>query len=162
MENDNNSPQKALIDAWQSYLKTAPDWQELITDITPKATGCGPIYDLPNPIDRPNEGFAIADMRSIKFAQPHYHANGEVEIYFVLEGGGRVVVGNKVQSVAKGDVSVTPSGTAHYAIPNPETGMVLAVINTPPFNVVNNIEVTQSDPAVQYDHQLFTQLTSNL
>jgi hypothetical protein len=64
------------IGAWTQYLKTAPGWQELVKGITPKATDCGPVYELPSPIDRPNEGFAISDMRDISVAGPHYHATG--------------------------------------------------------------------------------------
>ena len=58
--------------------------------IHPKPTGCGPVYELKNPIERPNESFAIADMREIQVAEPHYHP--ETEIYFVLEGRGRMFI----------------------------------------------------------------------
>ena len=98
-------------------------------------------------------------MRGIEYALPHYHANGEIEIYFVLQGAGRVVIGNKVRDVVKGDIVVTPSGITHYAIPDRERGLVLAVVNTPPFNLANNIDVVETDPSRGYDHELFKQLT---
>ncbi|HEX8762986.1 MAG TPA: cupin domain-containing protein [Candidatus Saccharimonadales bacterium] len=150
---------QTLVDAWRPYLASVRSWQELVQDIEPKATGCGPVYELDNLLDRPNESFAIADMRGVEFAQPHYHANGETEVYFVLGGLGWVVVGNEIRKVAVGDVVVTPSGTTHYAIPDKEQGLVLGVVNTPPFRLENNIDVTETNPDVGYDHSIFLELT---
>lgn len=148
-----------LVEAWQPYVDSVEDWQRLVEGVEPKATGCGPVYELDNPLNRTNESFAVADMRGIEFAQPHYHANGEVEVYFVLHGLGRVVVGNEVLQVEKGSVVVTPSGTTHYALPDAEQGLVLAVVNTPPFELANNIDVSETDTVHGYDHELFRQLT---
>ncbi len=150
---------QALVDAWRPYLDGIEDWQTLVEGVEPKATGCGPVHELDNPLGRSDESFAVADMRGVKFAQPHYHANGEVEVYLVLHGLGQVVVGSEVLQVEKGSVVVTPSGTTHYALPDPEQGLVLAVVNTPPFNPTNNIDVTETDPAHNYDHELFGRLT---
>jgi mannose-6-phosphate isomerase-like protein (cupin superfamily) len=119
------------------------------------------VYELENPLGRANESFAVADMRGVEFAQPHYHANGEVEIYFVLHGLCRVVVGDEVLRVEKGSVVVTPSGTTHYALPDTEQGLVLAVVNTPPFKLANNIDIAKTDHAHGYDHNLFVRLTGN-
>jgi mannose-6-phosphate isomerase-like protein (cupin superfamily) len=160
MANAQYSPEiKPLIDAWQPYVATVEDWQALVEGVEPKATGCGPVYELDNPLGRSDESFAVADMRGIEFAQPHYHANGEVEVYFVLHGLGRVVVGNEILQVKKGSIVVTPSGTVHYTLPDKEQGLVLAVINTPPFNLANNIDVSEVDSAHHYDHELFKRLT---
>ena len=74
-----------LVETWQEYLKTV-NWQELIKGVDPKQTDCGPVFELDNPLDRPSENLAIADMRGIALAGPHYHTGGESEIYFVLEG----------------------------------------------------------------------------
>jgi mannose-6-phosphate isomerase-like protein (cupin superfamily) len=147
-----------ILDVWQPYVDSIDSWQRLTEGVEPKATGCGPVYEFDNPLDRPNESFAIADMRGVEYARPHYHANGEVEIYFVLQGLGRVVVGNEIMPVEKGSVVVTPSGTTHYVIPDKNEGLVLAVVNTPPFNPENNIDVIQSNPEVQFDHELFKNL----
>lgn len=153
---------ETVVDIWKRYMDGA-DWQELIEGVESKATNCGPVYEIPNPIDgRPNEGFAIADMRGVPFAEPHYHTNSEVEIYYVLQGLGRVVVGDTVREVARGDVVVTPPDTAHYAIPDKDHGLVLGVVNTPPFNPQNCIDVTATNPSVHYNHQLFQQLTQDL
>ena len=139
---------QTLVDAWRPYLASINSWQELVQGIDPKATGCGPVYELDNPLGRSNESFAVADMRRIEFAQPHYHANGETEVYFVLAGLGQVVVGNEVRDAVVGDVIVTPSGTVHYALPDKGQGLVLGVVNTPPFKLKNNIEVAETNPDV--------------
>lgn len=152
---------KSIVDAYQPFVAGVDDWQTLVEGVEPKATGCGPVYEPDNPLGRTGESFAVADMRGVEYAQPHYHANGEVEIYFVLQGLGRVVVGNEVHNIAKGDIVVTPSGTTHYAIPDKEQGLVLVVVNAPPFNPANNIDVTETDSAHNYDHELFKQLTKN-
>jgi len=150
-----------VLDAWQPYiddLTQAENWQDVVSGTEPKATGCGPIYEPGNPIDRPTESFAIADMRSIAFAEPHYHTNGETEIYFVLAGLGRVVVGNKEMPIAKGDVIVTPPDTGHYVIPTKD--LVLVVINNPPFSPANSVDLIESNPDVGFDHEQFMRLTS--
>jgi mannose-6-phosphate isomerase-like protein (cupin superfamily) len=147
-----------IVSAWRQFLKTA-DWRKLIAGIEPKATGCGPVYEVSSPLERPSESLAIADMRQIPFATPHYHTNGEVEMYFVLEGSGLVVVGGKELSLQKDGFAVIPPETAHYVFPAKDEGLVLAVVNTPPFNPDNNIDLTQSNPAVAYDHQQFLRLT---
>lgn len=131
-----------IIIAWQLYLNSIDNWQQLTKGVDPKQTGCGLIYELSNPIDRPHESFAIADMRSIKCTEPHYHRE-ETEIYFVLQGHGIVVVGDKEEKVQKGSVIVTPPHNVHYTIPR--ENLVLAVINTPPFKVENYIPFTSEN-----------------
>ena len=65
-----------VLNAWSPYLESVTDWQELIEGVIPKSTGCGPVYEIDNPIpNRPNESFAIADMRDIAVTEPHYHPN---------------------------------------------------------------------------------------
>src|SRR5690349_9138628 len=111
-----------LLDDWQTYFESIGDWQSVVAGIEPKQTGCGLVYEADSPLDRPDESFAIADMRGVDFAQPHYHTNGEVEIYFVIEGLGRVVVGYEVINVKQGSFVATPADMAHYAIPDKEQG----------------------------------------
>jgi mannose-6-phosphate isomerase-like protein (cupin superfamily) len=146
-----------LIKNWKDYLRTVEDWKTLIKNVEPKQTGCGPVYELENPIGRPNESFALADMREGKVSVPHYHANGEVEIYFVLEGSGIVVVGGEEVVIEKNSVVVIPSGIGHYAIP--QSNLVLAVVNTPPFNPANNIDLTESNQEVKFDKEQCERLT---
>lgn len=148
---------RAVLHAWTMYLKTVKDWQALVAGVEAKQTGCGPVYELPNPIDRPNESFAIADMRQLKIAEPHYHAGGETEIYVVLQGSGTVVTGGKEERVVPGMVVVAPPDTTHFTIP--EKDLVLAVINTPPFRAENVVVVHQTDRRVGFDAAQFKRLS---
>jgi mannose-6-phosphate isomerase-like protein (cupin superfamily) len=147
-----------VVAAWRPYLDGIEDWQQVVKDIEPKPTGCGPVYELPNPIDRPNESFAIADMRELEIAEPHYHANGETEIYVVLQGLGTIVVGMKEQRIEKGSVIVTPPDTTHYTIP--DSDLVLAVVNTPPFKPENYVVVKETDHDFGFDQEQLERLSS--
>lgn len=149
-----------LIKTWQEYLVSLTDWELLTKGIKPKIGGCGKVYEIPMPLGRTHESFAIADMRSLKFAEPHYHTNGETEIYFVLQGTGLNVVGTKEQAIEKGSVIVIPPDTAHFTIP--ETDLVLALVNTPPFHLRNSIGLTESNKAVHFDKAQFDRLTKDL
>ena len=146
-----------LLAAWKPYLDSIRDWRDAVKNIIPKPSGCGPIYELKNPINRPDESFAIADMRHIKFAEPHYHTGDETEIYVVLTGSGLVVVGGKKTQIKTGSTIVIPPDTAHFTIPT--ENLVLAVINTPPFNINNAKTLSRSDPAVSFDLNQFERLT---
>ena len=148
---------EGLIAAWQQYIATMGDWQKVVEGVTPKETYCGPVYEPASPLDRPNESFAIADMRAIKVAEPHYHDNGEMEIYFIISGSGLTVVGGEELEIKAGDVIVTPPETAHFTIP--KGNLVMIVINTPPFNPDNNIHVDETKAGVKYDHEQYKKLT---
>src|ERR1700733_6330421 len=73
-ENMNSNNIHTIVQIWQSYLDTLSDWRELINGISPKECGCGMVYELPNPLLRVTESFAIADMSNLAFAEPHYHS----------------------------------------------------------------------------------------
>lgn len=148
-----------VIAMWSAYFtQSGGNWEQLVLGVEPKETGCGLIYELDNPIDRPLEDLAIADMRALTFADPHYHLNDEIEIYFVLQGTGTVVVGNATYEVGPEDVVVTHPGTAHYTIPHDQ--LVVGVVNTPPFNSANYVSIRESDPSVGFDAARFEQLSN--
>lgn len=149
-----------LVSAWQQYTATMGDWQEVIAGVEPKQTYCGPVYEPKSPLNRPNESFAIADMRNVKVAEPHYHTGGETEIYFVLSGSGLTVVGGEEMQIKAGDIIVTPPETAHFTIP--KENLVMIVINTPPFDPNNNIHVEQTSPAVKYNHEQYEAFVAGL
>lgn len=150
----------AVVAAWKPYVDTIEAWQSLVEGVEPKATGCGPIYELPNPVSgRGNESFAVADMRDIIVAEPHFHPNRETEIYMVLSGLGKVVVGGKVNEVQKGDVVITPPNTTHFTVPT--KNLVLAVINTPSFNPENYKPIVESDRPVGFDKGQFARMVGN-
>jgi len=148
-----------LVAETQIFLELNSDWRQLVGNTPPKATNCGPVYELETQSGCSSFGFAIADMRGIGVASPHYHTNGETEIYFVLEGSGHVVLRGKERIVKKGDVVVIPPDTAHYVFSI--KGLVLAVVNQPPFNPKNCIDLTESDPEVKFDLEQFQLLTSS-
>lgn len=147
-----------VVAAWKPYLDAVEDWHQVVEGVEPKPTGCGPVYELPNPVNRPNESFAIADMRELEVTEPHYHANGETEIYVVLQGLGTIVVGMKEQRIEKGSVIVTPPDTTHFTIP--DSDLVLAVINTPPFKPENYVVVSETDHKVGFDQEQFARLSN--
>ncbi|MBS0649115.1 MAG: cupin domain-containing protein [Verrucomicrobia bacterium] len=152
-----SSSLESLLSGWQSHLNTAGEWQDLIRGITPRQTGCGLIYELVNPVGRPLESFAIADMRGLKVAEPHYH-HLETEVYFILQGSGLFVVGGKEQFLEKGSFLVIPPETAHYVLPKED--LILAVINTPPFKVENVVPLSEENSRVGFDRARFEQLVS--
>lgn len=147
-----------VLSAWMPYIDEIGDWQKLTAGLKPKPTGCGPVYELGQPlIERAPEEFAIADMRSLTLAEPHYHPNGETEIYVVLSGLGKVVVGGKEIDVEQGSVVVTPPDTTHYTIP--KANLVLAVINTPSFNPANYVTISENNPKLGFYKAQLDRLT---
>ena len=148
-----------VVEAWTAYTSTINDWETLVAGVTPKATDCGPVYEIPNPINRPNESFAIADMRELTQTGAHYHTNGDVEIYIVLIGHGKVFVGGQEIKLEPGTVSVTPPDTAHFTIPT--ENLVLAVVNTPPFNRANAVSLTETNQSVGFDKDQYDALTTS-
>ncbi len=149
-----------IIDAWREYLENLEDWQVVVEGVTPKQTQCGPVYEPESPLPNRTETFAISDMRDIKVAYPHYHKNGETEIYFVIEGSGLAVVGDEEAWIEKGSVVITPPDTTHYTIPN--EGLVMMVINTPSFKAGNIVEPTESDPAVKFNKERYEELAGRI
>lgn len=140
------SSDEEIADIWSKHLATIQDWEQLIKGVDPKTGGCGLVYELPNLIDRPDESFAIADMRQLTMSEPHKHINGETEIYFVLQGEGKIVVGTRLHDLAPGTCIITPPDTMHITLPG--KGLVLAVVNTPPFDANNYTPVSDVDGTV--------------
>ena len=147
------------INVWKHYLDNLKDWQTVVEHVKPKITQCGPVYEPESPLPERGETFAISDMRDVKVAYPHYHKNGETEIYFVIQGRGATVVGGEEFALEKGSVVVTPPNTTHFTIP--KHGLVMMVINSPSFNAENIVEPTESDPLVKFDKEQFERLIQN-
>jgi len=149
-----------LVRAWKEYLNGLENWQTVVEGVAPKQTQCGPVYEPPSPLPERSETFAISDMRNVKVAYPHYHQNGETEIYFVIQGTGLTVVGGEELQLEKGSVVVTPPHTTHFTIP--KDNLVMMVINTPNFNAENIVEPTKSDPTVKFDKAQYDKLIHGL
>jgi mannose-6-phosphate isomerase-like protein (cupin superfamily) len=145
-----------VIEAWKRYVDNLEDWQTVVKGSAPIKTTCGPVYELPSPLSERTETFAISDMRDVKVAYPHFHTNGETEIYFVIQGSGLTVVGGKEIPIKKGSVVVTPPDTTHYTIP--ERDLVMVVINSPSFNAANIVEPSETDPAVKFNKDQYDRL----
>lgn len=137
----------SIVDVWREYLKNA-DWESLIANKEPIETGCGPVYELPNPIERPGEGFAIVDMRNLSVTEPHYHPVG-TEIIIVLQGRGVYYIGTERYALETGDAAIIPPNTAHYGVP--EDNFVVAAINTPPYRPEDYVVLTESNFTVKFD-----------
>lgn len=148
-----------MVNAWQQFVHEIKDWQELVKLYKPHSGGCGIVYELPNFLNRPNEDFAIVDMRNVPFAEPHYHPDGVVEMYIVLQGTAIIVVGTHEYTVAAGDVVVIPPLTAHFTIPDHD--FVIAVVNTPPYRPELYISLHASNDSVCFDQQQFVRLCKN-
>ncbi len=149
-------PLDELVSQWHAFFNAHKPWQDLIQGYAPISTPCGIVYELPNMLNRPDEGLAIVDMRQLSFAEPHYHPDECIEIYFVLQGSAAVIVAGRVQQVSVGDVVIIPPNKAHFTIPDQE--YVIGVINTPPYTPESYKVLEHSDAQVQFDYDQFTML----
>lgn len=138
---------------WQNYFKKLIDWRTLVQNSAPIEGNNGLIYSLPNPIERHNESFAIADMSGIIVSEPHYHP--EVELYFLLQGSGFVVIGGKEKLLSKNAPVTIPSNIAHFTVP--EKDLVIAIINTPPFDAEHYSVLTENNATVGFNKKQFEQ-----
>ncbi len=146
-----------LLSAWRAYCSNIRDWQMLVADVSPKHTGCGVLYELDVHSGRPNESLAIADMRGLAYAEPHYHPPDNWEFYIGLVGSGRVFVGGEEHMVVPGDGVVIPPNTAHFSLPL--SGFVIAAVNRPEFKPEIYITLAASNPTVKFDYDQFKRLT---
>jgi mannose-6-phosphate isomerase-like protein (cupin superfamily) len=157
---------------WIKYTKGISNWQDLVIGMASKDTGCGLVYELENPIDvnSPDDDFAIADMRSLSedpgYSEPHYHPGitneyprGVIEIYIVLSGRAKCIVGYNDYDIGVGDVVVIPPMTTHYVRPNKE--FVIAVISRPPFKPESYIAINKTNMKVKFDSENFAKTIKN-
>ncbi len=149
-----------IVREWKDYVDNLDNWELVVKDIEPKRTACGPVYEPPSPLPGRTETFAISDMRGVKVAYPHYHKNGETEIYFVIQGSGLTVVGGEEIPVKEGSVVITPPDTTHFTIP--EKDLVMVVINTPSFNAENIVEPHETDPKTKFDKSQYNKQVSKI
>src|SRR5438552_19160794 len=63
--------------------------------------------------------------------KPHAHADQD-KIYFILEGRGRVVLGDATESVETGEAVVAPAGTSHGTADDGPGRLTVLVIVSPP------------------------------
>jgi len=78
-----------------------------------EASACGYRYRL---LSKGDEGVAAwAHVVDINGAKPHYHKIA-TELYYVLEGEGKVVLDGEERDVCKGTMVHIPPGVVHAAI----------------------------------------------
>jgi len=64
--------------------------------------------------------------------KPHAHEDQD-KIYYVLEGGGRFVLGGREERLAAGEALVAPAGVEHgLTNDGPDPLLVLVVVTPPP------------------------------
>ena len=68
----------------------------------------------------------ILHVVSFHDSQPHYHEDKE-EIFLVLEGSGKIVLGEVEVPVSKWDTVLVPRYVEHMGIPDPGEDLVVAV-----------------------------------
>ena len=67
------------------------------------------------------------------------------------------MIGGEEITLKPQDHVVTPPDTAHFTISH---GLVLAVVNTPPFDAGNYVALTSSDPRVGFDQDQLNRLNT--
>ena len=68
------------------------------------------------------------------------------------------MVGTKERFAQTGDVIVTPPHTTHFTIPDKD--FVIAIVNTPSFNVNNYVSISETDYDLAFDRQQFDRLVN--
>ena len=67
-----------------------------------------------------------------KSVQSHYHTATE-EVYYILQGEGRMTVGSEVRMVAAGDAVFIPRGSIHTLENTGETPMTILLVCGPAY-----------------------------
>lgn len=156
--------QKHIAD-WQAFYNNA-DYPSLMASIAALESGCGIIHelhDIPG-LDAPHDGTAcIVDMRKIAGAtEPHVHYK-TTEIYYVLEGSGTIVIGEREYPVNRGDVITVPKGVGHYSVPS--KNLILGVVSFPFFDIDDHVDLRAADEttrkSAKYDHVHYLHFVKN-
>lgn len=146
---------EGLVFLWRYFIKQLK-WEDVIKNVIPRESGCGLVYEIEATRGLPAGDFAIVDMRNIHVSEPHYHCNGEIEIYFVLAGTALIVVSGIEYQVKTGDVIIIEPNKAHFTIP--DKNFVIAAVNIPSFNPENYILLDQTNHSVGFDLEEFNKI----
>ena len=145
-----------LASAWQEFYRNN-DYRDLMAHSKPFVEGCGIIHELKDISifrTRQHETACIVDMTKIVGAtEPHFHRK-EIEVYFILQGTGIVVVGKQEYLVKPGDIVYIPQYLGHFTAPTKD--LILGVVNIPYFDKDDLFDLTAADEATRkavcYDH----------
>lgn len=89
-----------------------------------------------DPVDLPYS-IAIAIVNPAR--RSYRHKLNLTEIYYILEGAGRMHIDNECVIVNTGDVIVIPAGTAQWIENTEDNDLVFAAIVNPPWNEVDDV-----------------------
>ncbi len=153
------------IAAWKTFYNHA-DYPTFMANVDALESGCGIIYELHGipDLDAPHDGTAcIVDMRKIAGAtEPHVHYK-TTEVYYVLEGSGTIVIGEREYPVSQGDVITVPAGVGHYSVPS--ENFILGVVSFPFFDINDHVDLRTADEstrkAAKYDHSRYLNFAKN-
>jgi mannose-6-phosphate isomerase-like protein (cupin superfamily) len=71
----------------------------------------------------------------------HYHLETE-EVYYIVQGAGRMTVGDEVKEVAAGDAIFIPRGAAHQLENTGQTAMTILLVCGPAYSYEDHHEET--------------------
>jgi mannose-6-phosphate isomerase-like protein (cupin superfamily) len=136
----------ALVRAWGQYLTNVLDWRQLVRGVKPVSSSRGLQYEVRNPFRHYNERLTIVDMSELHLSEPHRYLD-ELEVYFVLQGTGKMVVGNEALALWPHGVVVVPPGA--LSIICSYGSLVLAVVHRPLPNPANYVRLSYDDSEVR-------------
>ena len=152
--------QTSIVAAWKDIVLSIDDWKAAVAAVTPEDSPSGVVYDLPDFAPGRPESFAIVDLRAIGKAggvdEPHYHANGEVEVHIPIAGSSKANIGGQERTFTVGDVVVINSEIAHFFVPDED--YVVGVVSLPSFDPENYVPVTPEAPGpntVKFDRAAY-------
>jgi mannose-6-phosphate isomerase-like protein (cupin superfamily) len=95
--------------------------------------GCR-IRELMHPKNDPVElPFSLAIAEVAPGARTYRHRLGQVEVYYLLEGRGRMHIADEVRDVGAGDAVVIPSGQTQWIENNGVAVLRFAAVVSPPW-----------------------------
>jgi len=95
--------------------------------------------------DTVNLPFSIAIATVDATGRSYRHKLNLTEIYYILEGTGRIHIDSECATVKVGDVIVIPAGASQW-IENPDDKkLVFAAIVSPPWNAMDDVRLDAED-----------------
>lgn len=98
------------------------------------------VLNVPQTVRLKNVDFAFATVNVGKRSPDHYHAVTE-EVYYILEGQGRIYIGGEAADVRPGETIFIPSNTIHAIENTGITPLRFIVVSSPPYDRDDDFEV---------------------
>jgi mannose-6-phosphate isomerase-like protein (cupin superfamily) len=101
-------------------------------------------YDNTTTTNVYNDSVATSNVIWIKKeVRPHYHQSHTEQAY-VIEGTGKMLLGNQILDVRAGDLITIPKGTIHALRVTSSTPMKVLTIHSPSFDGSDRVQVEKS------------------